>query len=62
MGGIPVFKAEDVSQVDIDELIDIGLRFDIKSECEEGCDFGNLEEYLRGAVNEGRFGLCKRDL
>lgn len=42
----PIFQASKVSLIDIDRLIDVGLRFDLKVECAEDELFEDIEEYI----------------
>ena len=46
-GKLPVFKLSEVSLVDIELLIDIGKRFDLKEDLTEGEQFEDLERYLK---------------
>lgn len=53
MGGrLPLFKADEISLVDIDELIDIGKRFDLKAACNDGEVFDIVEEFLNNGEDK----------
>ncbi|MBQ2885862.1 MAG: hypothetical protein IJE43_19225 [Alphaproteobacteria bacterium] len=46
-GKLPIFRLSEVSLVDIELLIDIGKRFDLKEDLTEGEQFEDLERYLK---------------
>lgn len=46
-GKIPVFKISEVSMVDIETLIDIGMRFDLRETLPEGERFDDIARYIK---------------
>lgn len=44
-GGTPIFRPEDISLLDINDLIDKGLRFDIKPGLEDD-KYTDIRKYL----------------
>lgn len=46
LGNIPVFKKSEVSLLDVEVLIDIGLRFDLRETLPEGAKFDDIAKYV----------------
>jgi len=49
-GKLHIYRADSISLVDIMKLIDIGRRFHITGELEDGEEFSNVEEDLANAT------------
>ena len=60
LGNLPVFKISEVSLVDIEMLIDIGMRFELKDELPEDAQFDDLERYLKDGKNRLRVRSCNK--
>lgn len=58
VGKLPVFKTSEVSLIDVEKLIDLGYRFDLKEDLPDGQSFDNLERYLEDGKNRIRLCSC----
>ena len=60
-GKLPVFRMSEVSLADIEELINIGYRFELKEELPDGERFDDLERYIENGKNRIRLRACLED-
>lgn len=62
VGKLPVFKLSETSLVDVEKLIDLGYRFDLKEDLPDGQQFDNLERFLEDGKNRIRLCSCRKDV
>ena len=59
-GNIPVFRISEVSLVDIDQLIDIGKRFQLKENLGENEQFDDVARYIEDGKSRARLCSCSK--
>lgn len=54
LGSIPVFKMSEISLLDVEVLIDIGMRFDLREVLPDGAEFDDIARYIEDGKNRIR--------
>lgn len=59
-GKVPVFKISEVSMIDIEALIDIGMRFELKETLPAGLEFDDVARYIQDGKDRIRIRSCRK--